>query len=123
MTKIIPGRVVCSAGHYFRWIIAEMNRVHIGVGRQGLLLNCEDFEIGIEKLSISTEHVQLSDCTYEIDEETKLYYYAPTSGVSIPYTKEELEDYLYNEKITLKISVELSMAIPQTKIGYLVKKC
>lgn len=109
MTKIIPGRVVCSAGHYFRWIIAEMNRVHIGVGRQGLLLNCEDFEIGIEKLSISTEHVQLSDCTYEIDEETKLYYYAPTSGVSIPYTKEELEDYLYNEKITLKISVELSM--------------
>lgn len=94
-------------------------RVNMGCGNVGILLD-DMLGISLDRLSISTRPMSLEECDYEMDEDTGLYKFAPTSGVYLLYTKEELEDYLRNEMIVLNFTLDVAIDLIDKGYGYLV---
>lgn len=101
-------------------ITMNSTRVHMGQGDFGLLLKPHELKISVTDFNITTKSMSLEDCEYEFDPESKMYTYAPATGVSFKFTKEELENYLHNEFLILFFTVKLNMSIPQEDLGYLV---
>lgn len=106
----------------FDQLSSGYRRISMGNGNTGILLNELPVPIGIEKVSISTHHMNFSECKCSVDEETGLYLYSPSTGGTLQYTKEELEEYLFNESMIMDITVRLNIENPPTKCGLLVRK-
>ncbi len=101
-------------------LLNNIVRKVIGGCRTGLLLKDR---IGVEILDVTIHFsdVNLSDVTYEINPENGMLKCEEVAG-DIEFTKEELEEYLHNEKTVLNISVKLNYQLPIEKLGYLVNR-
>lgn len=106
----------------FDQLSSGYRRINMGNGNTGILLNELPVPIGITKVSISTHHMNFSECDCSLDEETGLYIYSPSTGGALKYTKDELEEYLFNESIILNITVRLKIKNPPSKCGLLIRK-
>ena len=103
----------------FDKVYESKQRVNLGRGNEGILLD-DVLGISLDCLSISTRPMSLEESDYEMDEDTGLFKFAPTSGVYLLYTKEELEDYLRNEMIVLNITLDVAIDLIDKEYGYLV---
>lgn len=106
----------------FDQLTNRCGRINLGIGSRGILLTERKIPIGIDKVSISIHHKSIKDVKYRIDTATGMYRYSPTSETTLPYTKEELEEYLYNKYIVLDITIKLNIMNPNTKCGYIIER-
>lgn len=58
----------------------------------------------------------------EFDQNTGLYSYSMSSGVSMQYTKDELEDYLFNGTMVFDFTVKLNIEDTKGKCGYIIQR-
>lgn len=97
-------------------------RVTMGKGNTGLLIGINGLPIAIDRIVISIQHMHIDVSEYNYDPESGLYTYSPSTDMQIKYTKEELEELIFNETILLDISANLNVAVPSSACGYLIEK-
>ena len=76
---------------------------------------CEEFDQLISNCTIDS-------CECEFDQNTGLYSYSMSSGVSMQYTKDELEDYLFNGTMVFDFTVKLNIEDTKGKCGYIIQR-
>lgn len=106
----------------FDQITSDCSRINMGNGNTGILITGQGLTVGIINVSISIHHASIEECDYKIDTKTGLYMYSPTSGVTVQYTREELEEYIHDEIVVLDITVKLNIMNPTSKCGYYIEK-
>ena len=87
-----------------------------------MLLNQPGIAAEIVKFEISMHHLTIGLCEFEFDQNTGLYSYSMSSGVSMQYTKDELEDYLFNGTMVFDFTVKLNIEDTKGKCGYIIQR-
>ena len=106
----------------FDQLISNCTRVNLGRGSIGMLLNQPGIAAEIVKFEISMHHLTIDLCECEFDQNTGLYSYSMSSGVSMQYTKDELEDYLFNGNMVFDFTVKLNIEDAKGKCGYIIQR-
>lgn len=106
----------------FDQLISNCTRVNLGRGSIGMLLNQPGIAAEIVKFEISMHHLTIDSCECAFDQNTGLYSYSMSSGVSMQYTKDELEDYLFNGTMVFDFTVKLNIEDTKGKCGYIIQR-
>lgn len=80
----------------------------------------ESLQINIKDIRISIEPLIISRSGAEYDEQNNVYRYEVTNGIKIPFTEDELTEYLKNIRKILKIIIDVEISVATDNIGVII---
>lgn len=111
----------CSYNDRYNNAVNGLSKKHNTAGLFGIFIDPAKVKIYVKNISISRAAQTIQDSgAIEINGE---YKYAPSVGIEMTYTKEELEEYLKLNKSVLTISADVGYDIaPETKVDFIYMK-
>lgn len=108
----------CSYNDRYNNAVNGLSKMHNTAGLLGIFIDPAKVKIFVKNISISRAAQTIQDSgAIEINGE---YKYAPSVGIEMTYTKEELEEYLKLNKSVLTISADVGYDIaPETKVDFI----
>ena len=104
----------------FNSLVEDFECIYTTLVREGVALKRNGMKICLHDVNVTVRPGRIQDMNIKVNKESGKYVYAPISDMPIEFEKEEIKEFIHNERKIIEISVKISIQIKGNHIGTLV---
>lgn len=104
----------------FNSLVEDFECIYTTLVREGVALKRNSMKMCLHDVNVTVRPGCIKDANIKVNKESGKYVYAPISDMPIEFEKEEIKEFIHNERKIIEISVKISIQIKGNHIGTLV---
>lgn len=97
--------------------LEDYETIYTSVINDGIALKKDSLRVCLHDVNVSIHSLTIAETDAKYDNETGKYYYSIINGLPIDFEKNELREFLYNNRKVINISAKISIKISEKPCG------
>lgn len=125
LTLLMGAKYILSNRDYklrneFNSFVEDFECIYTTLVREGVALKRNGMKICLHDVNVTVRPGRIQDMNIKVNKETGKYVYAPISDMPIEFEKEEIKEFIHNERKIIEISVKISVQTNGEHIGTVI---
>ncbi len=101
----------------YKKFLEDYETIYTTVVNEGIALKKDSLKVCLHGVNVSIHSPSITESEAEYDKETGKYNYSIINGIPIDFEKEELREFLYNNRKVINITAKISIQVNEKPCG------
>ena len=101
----------------YKKFLEDYETIYTTVVNEGIALKKDSLKVCLHGVNVSIHSPSITESEAEYDKETGKYNYSIINGLPIDFEKEELREFLYNNRKVINITAKISIQVNEKPCG------